>query len=111
MIYDIKLIVSLRLRFSMYHLLSPTVLNTRRAFPSRVGAIQSKKTLMSKAWPSSFRHRIRTFGSRFGLTCISSPFREVLEEVDAAGRSKKLLESVQSTSVHTKGRNKRGEKG
>jgi len=33
---------------------------------------------------------------------------KVLEQVDASGRSKKLLESVQSTSVHTKGRNKRG---
>ncbi|CAJ1432775.1 unnamed protein product [Effrenium voratum] len=33
---------------------------------------------------------------------------KVLEEVDAAGRSKKLLGTVQSTSVHTKGRNKRG---
>lgn len=33
---------------------------------------------------------------------------KVLEQVDAAGRSKKLLETVQSTSVHTKGRNKRG---
>lgn len=33
---------------------------------------------------------------------------KVLEQVDAAGQSKKLLQSVQSTSVHTKGRNKRG---
>lgn len=33
---------------------------------------------------------------------------KVLEQVDAAGRSKKLVESVQSASVHTKGRNKRG---
>jgi len=33
---------------------------------------------------------------------------KVLEEVDAAGRSRALVESVQSTSVKTKGRNKRG---
>eukprot|EP00930_Biecheleria_cincta_P042781 TRINITY_DN29437_c0_g1_i1.p1 TRINITY_DN29437_c0_g1~~TRINITY_DN29437_c0_g1_i1.p1 ORF type:complete len:786 (-),score=161.66 TRINITY_DN29437_c0_g1_i1:10-2328(-) len=33
---------------------------------------------------------------------------KVLEEVDGAGRSKKLLESVESVGVHTKGRNKRG---
>lgn len=33
---------------------------------------------------------------------------KVLEEVDAAGRSRALLESVQSSSVQTKGRNKKG---
>lgn len=34
---------------------------------------------------------------------------KVIEEVDAAGRNRSLLESVQTTSVHTKGRNKRGQ--
>eukprot|EP00933_Yihiella_yeosuensis_P029090 TRINITY_DN22800_c0_g1_i1.p1 TRINITY_DN22800_c0_g1~~TRINITY_DN22800_c0_g1_i1.p1 ORF type:complete len:519 (+),score=114.15 TRINITY_DN22800_c0_g1_i1:130-1557(+) len=33
---------------------------------------------------------------------------KVLEEVDAMGRSKTLLDSVQRNTVHTKGRNKRG---
>jgi len=34
---------------------------------------------------------------------------KVLEEVDAAGRSRALLEGVQTASVHTKGRQKRGQ--
>jgi len=33
---------------------------------------------------------------------------KVIEEVDAMGRSRTLLDSVQSSSLHTKGRNRRG---